>query len=142
VDERVRQFLRQHQQAAMVTQRADGTPHVVMVGVALVETDGGPKLWSSGTLDRVRTRHLRRNPRSTLFVYDTSARHRWLSLETSVTILDGPDVPEMHLRLFEQMQWGRARFGDGQAPEELLETMRAERRVIYEFEIQQAYGMY
>ena len=60
------------------------------------------KLWSSGTADRVRTRRLRRDPRCTLFVYDTG--YAWLALETSVTILDGPDAAERNLRLFRVMQ--------------------------------------
>ena len=70
----------------MTTLRTDGTPHVARVGVALV--DG--KVWSSGTQTRLRTKHLRRDPRSTLFVFD--AEFRWLALESRVTILDGPDA--------------------------------------------------
>src|SRR5206468_9116879 len=50
-----RAFLDAHHAAAMITLRADGTPHAVRVGVALV--DG--MLWSSGTHDRLRTGHLR-----------------------------------------------------------------------------------
>jgi hypothetical protein len=54
----------------MITLRRDGSAHAVRVGVALV--DG--KVWSSGTADRVRTRHLRRDPRSTLIVPDPVAK--------------------------------------------------------------------
>ena len=61
-----RAFLDEHRSAAMVTLRRDGTPHAVQVGVAVV--DGA--LWSSGTARRARTRHLRRDPRATLFVFD------------------------------------------------------------------------
>ena len=68
----------------MTTLRRDGTPHTVRVGVALV--DG--KIWSSGTQARARTRHLRRDPRSTLFVFDNE--WRWLTLECRVNILEGP----------------------------------------------------
>src|SRR6266511_4363687 len=89
----------------MVTLRRDGTPHVVRVGVALF--DG--KLWSSGVATRMRTRHLRRDPRSTLFVFAASgptSGWSWLTLETTVTILDGPEAPEQSVRLFRVMQSG------------------------------------
>ena len=136
-------FLENYHSAAMTTLRTDGTPHVARVGVALV--DG--KVWSSGTQTRLRTKHLRRDPRSTLFVFD--AEFRWLALESRVTILDGPDAPELHLRLFEVMQQGMG-VPDGQinwfgrtiSQEEFLKTMVEEQRLIYEFEIIRSYGMY
>ena len=81
-----RAFLDAHHAAAMITLRADGTPHAVRVGVALV--DG--MLWSSGTHDRLRTGLLRRDPRCTLFVFDPT--RRYLTLETIVTILEGPEL--------------------------------------------------
>src|SRR5438874_11274340 len=100
LDEQMRAFLEKYHSAAMTTLRADGTPHVARVGVAVV--DG--QVWSSGTQTRVRTKHLRRDPRSTLFVFD--AEFRWLALESRVTILDSPDAPELNLRLFLLMQQG------------------------------------
>ena len=68
----------------MITIGESGFPKPVRVGIALV--DG--KLWSSGTQHRVRTWRLRRDPRCTLFVFDQA--FRWLALETTVTILEGP----------------------------------------------------
>ena len=143
MDEQIRAFLAKYHSAAMTTLRADGTPHVARVGVALV--DG--KVWSSGTQTRVRTKHLRRDPRSTLFVFD--AEFRWLALESRVTILDCPDAPELHLRLFQVMQQ-RMGVPEGQinwfgrmiSHEEFLKTMVEEKRLIYEFEIIRSYGMY
>lgn len=143
MDERIRAFLDQNHSAAMVTLRADGAPHAVRVGVALV--DG--KIWSSGTQSRARTRHLRRNPRSTLFVFDPE--WRWLTLECSVTILDGPDAPGLNLRLFQVMQQGMPSepgkinwFGQMLGHEDFLKAMVDELRLIYEFEIVRSYGMY
>src|SRR5918912_314526 len=92
------EFLKNHHSAAMITVAADGLPKVARVAVALV--DG--KLWSSGTQDRVRTKRLRQDPRCTLYVHDPG--FAWLALETTVTILDGPDAPRNNLRLFRQMQ--------------------------------------
>src|SRR3954464_5896408 len=90
--EREREFLDANHSAAMITVGGDGVPKVARVGVALV--DG--RLWSSGTADRVRTRRLRQNPIAPLFVFDTA--FAFLALETSVTILGGPDAPELNLR--------------------------------------------
>ena len=134
-----RAFLESQHSAAMTTIGRNGTPRTVRVGVALV--DG--KLWSSGTQDRVRTSRLRRDPRCTLFVFD--AGWRWLTLDTTVQILDGPDTPALNLRLFQQMQnrptgvlnW----FGRELSPDEFLQVMVEEKRLIYEFEVIRGYGM-
>jgi PPOX class probable F420-dependent enzyme len=126
-----RGFLAQNRAAVMVTLKADGTPHVARVGVGLV--DG--KLWSSGTQDRIRTKHLRRDPRCTLFVFDTGHAYRWVGLETTVTILDGPDAPQLNLALY------RALAGEPDDVDEYLRAMVAERRLIYEFDVTRSYGM-
>jgi hypothetical protein len=102
------------------------------------------RLWSSGTEDRIRTRRLRRDPRCVLYVHDADAA--WLALETTVTVLDGADVARQSVRLFRKMQskpdgplsW----FGD-QLDEAAFEArMVADRRVIYEFDVQRSYGMH
>jgi len=133
-------FLTHNHSAAMITVGHDGTPKAARVGVALV--DG--KLWSSGTADRVRTRRLRRDPRCTLFVYETG--FAWLALETSVTILDGPDAAERSLRLFRVMQdqpTGPLRWYGGElAEDEFLRMMVDESRLIYEFEVHHTYGLH
>jgi PPOX class probable F420-dependent enzyme len=143
--ERELTFLEQNHRAAMTTLREDGSPHVVRVGVALV--DG--RVWSSGTKHRVRTRHLRHDPRSTLFVFD--GQWRWLSLDSTVTILEGPDAPEMSLRLFQTMQQGMDPGptpgtvlweGTERSPEEFLRIMAEEQRLIYQFEVIRSYGLY
>jgi len=149
MEERAREFLEQHHSAAMVTLRPDGSPHVVRIGVAMV--DG--KLWSSGTQARVRTEHVRREPRSSLFVFDTDPGKawRWLGLETTATIIEGSLAPEASLRLFRIMQAGMTPAptpgtvvweGAEKGPEEFLDIMRQERRLIYEFDIVRDYGMY
>ncbi len=144
LSDKQRSFLEQNRAAAMITLRPDGKPHAVRVGVAIV--DG--KLWSSGTRSRVRTKHLRLDRRCTLFVFDS----RWsaLTLEGAVTILEGPEVPEQSLRLFETMQsgldhrpppgkvlWG----GQEKTADEFRRIMVDEQRLIYEFDIDRAYGL-
>jgi PPOX class probable F420-dependent enzyme len=138
------QFLADHHRAAMITLRADGTPHVAQVGIGLVQApDGTQRLWSSGTQGRVRTRHLRRDPRCTLFVFDPPMR--WLGLEATVTILDGPDAAQLHPRLFravlglqpeQKIAWGGRQATD----EEIVAMTAAEQRLIYDFTIHKAYG--
>src|SRR5579871_1174426 len=115
----------------MITVTPRGVAKVARVGVALV--DG--QLWSSGTEERARTRRLRRDPRCTLFVF--KAAYRWLALETTVTIREGPAVPDDSIRLFRLMQdrpsgplsW----FGRELDDEEFRQAMRDERRLIYAF---------
>lgn len=124
----------------MITVTPAGVAKAARVGVAVV--DG--KLWSSGTADRVRTKRLGKDPRSTLFVFDQG--FAWLTLETTVTILDGPDVPQQTLRMMRQVQgkptgplsW----FGGDLSEDDFLRTMVDEGRVIYEFDVHRAYGMH
>jgi PPOX class probable F420-dependent enzyme len=140
LSEKERAFLEKNHAAAMVTLRPDGTPHVARVGVALV--DG--KIWSSGIPGRVRTRHVRRDPRSSLFVYEQG--YGWLGIDTRATILDGPDAAGQSVRLFQVMQ-GRADadallwYGEPKPLDEFEQIMRDEQRLIYEFEPLRTYGM-
>jgi pyridoxamine 5'-phosphate oxidase-like protein len=144
LSEPARTFLEAARSAAMITLRRDGSPHAVRVGVALV--DG--KVWSSGTADRVRTRHLRRDPRATLIVY--GAGREALSIDATVNILDGPDVPELSWKLFSVMQRGMTPppppehlmwYGKLKAREDFLRAMIDERRLIYEFDVIREYGL-
>jgi pyridoxamine 5'-phosphate oxidase-like protein len=137
------EFLKDHHSAAMITVAADGMAKVARVGVALV--DG--KLWSSGTRDRVRTKRLRGNPQCTLFVFDTAPPgFGWLALETTVAVLDGPDVPAHSVRLFREMQvrptgplsW----FAGELTGTQFLQAMVDEGRLIYEFEVHRSYGLH
>jgi hypothetical protein len=143
LDDRQRAFIAQNgaRSTTMITLRADGTPHAVRVGIVLVEG----KLWSSGTRTRVRTAHLRRDQRSTLCVSD--AAWQWLTLECRVNILDGPDAPELNLRLSRamlpdypagRMNW----FGRDLSEAEFLQTMVDDKRLVYEFEVLRTYGMH
>jgi hypothetical protein len=129
----------------MTTLREDGSPHTVRVGIAVVEG----KIWSSSTQGRARTRHLRRDPRSTLFVFD--ATPRYLTLECRVNILEGPYVPEQSVRLFQAMQQDMSPspseghilwYGQPKTIDEFKQAMVDEQRIIYEFHVVRAYGLY
>jgi Pyridoxamine 5'-phosphate oxidase len=140
LSDRDRAFLESNHTAGMITVGRDGMAKAVRVAVGLV--DG--RLWSSGTADRVRTRRLRRDPRCTLYVHtDTFS---FMTLETVVTILEGPDAPEQSLRLFRLLQdrpSGPLGWMTGELEEEaFLQAMVEEQRLIYEFEVQRTYGLY
>lgn len=133
-------FLEKNHSAAMITTTPDGIAKVARVGVALI--DG--KLWSSGTADRVRTRRLRRDPRCTLYVHDNA--FAFLALETTVTILDGPDAAALNLTLFRVMQGkptGPLSWFGGELEEpDFVAQMQSEQRLIYEFEPHHTYGLH
>ena len=93
------------------------------------------KLWSSATQDRVRTKHLRRDPRCSLVVLGDGP-YNWLGLDCKVHILDGDDAPQLNLKLY------RTLAGEPDDVQEYLDAMVTEKRLIYEFEILNAYGMY
>jgi PPOX class probable F420-dependent enzyme len=132
VDGRVRAFLGRHHAAAVATIKPDGAPHVARVGVGLV----GDVLWSSGTRTRVRTAHLRRDPRATLFVFDPRSPSSWMGIESHVRILEGPDAPELNLELY------RLLAGEPDDVQEYLDAMVREERLIYEFTIDRTYGQF
>ena len=132
IEERVRTYLEGHHTAVMVTLRKDGTPHVARIGVGLVDGE----LWSSGTRTRVRTGHLRRDPRCTLCVLDPRDSQSWLGLETRVTIHDGDDAVERNLALY------RVLAGEPHDLDEYRAAMVAEQRLVYAFDVVRAYGQY
>jgi hypothetical protein len=137
--EREHDFVQKNRSAAMITVDAAGVAKPVRVGVALV--DG--RLWSSGTRDRVRTRRLRRDPRCTLFVFADA--FEWLAIESTVTILDGPDAPDLNVRLFRIMQnrpTGPLSWFGGELDEDAFRARMAdEGRLVYQFEVERTYGL-
>ncbi|SDS45706.1 pyridoxamine 5'-phosphate oxidase family protein [Microlunatus soli] len=147
LDPDVADYLDDHRAAAMITTRPDGSSHAVRCGIALV--DG--RLWSSGTRHRRRTAHLRRDPRCTLFVFGASAddQYSYLTLDTTVTVLDGDDAAEQNWQLFSIMQaamdppagmlfWNGAPLGH----DEFLQAMVQEQRLIYQFDVERSYGLF
>lgn len=105
------------------------------------------KIWSSGTQARLRTKFLRHDPRCTLFVFPSGGGYEYLGLETKVTILEGPDIPDLSIQLFQEMQpdakpgtitWN----GHERTYDEFRQAMRDEHRLIYQFEVERVYGLY
>ncbi|MBX7110618.1 MAG: pyridoxamine 5'-phosphate oxidase family protein [Dehalococcoidia bacterium] len=137
-----REFFSKHHGAAMTTLRRDGTPHTVRVGCVLI----GDVLWSSGNVGRLRTLHLRRDPRATLMVFNS--RGDYLTAEARVRLLEGDDVPDLSIRLFRTMAHepdapadAPINFGGrSMTPDEFRAFIRNDGRLIYEFEPVRVYG--
>jgi hypothetical protein len=92
----------------------------------------------------VRTRQLQRDPRSTLIVFEQG--YGYMTIEARVRILE--NAADENLRLFTVMQHAapdaKTLNWNGQplTLDAFLEAMRAEQRLIYEFEPQRIYGMF
>lgn len=132
------EFIAKTPNAGMVTVGKDGYAKVVRIGAAI----HNGKLWSRSTQDRVRTKRLRRDPRCTLYFH--AANPDWLTLETTVTILDGPEVPEQLVAFFRTMSHNPTGpipwFGKEYDDAGFAAQQAAENSVIYEFEVHKAYG--
>jgi hypothetical protein len=132
-------FIEENPSAAMITVTSDGTAKAARVVVVLI--DG--KLWSTGTVDRARTRRLRRDPRATLFVFETA--HGYRSFETTVTIIDGPAGIEANVRLFRKLRGrpeGPVEFFGTEYEEDAFRTVLSDDgRIVYEFEVLRATGV-
>lgn len=133
------QFIVDNPSAAMITVAADCVAKTARISIGFVDS----RLWSSATSGRVRTARLRTDPRSTLYVHE--ARFGFLGLETTVTIIDGPNVPTDTVRLFRLLQQrptGPLQWFTGElSEEEMKEALVADGRVLYDFEVHAAYGL-
>ena len=134
------EFIKANRSVAMITVADDGIAKAARVAIGLL--DG--RLLSSGTRDRVRTVRLQRDPRCTLYIHDP--RFAFLVLETTVTILDGPDIATHSLAFFREvmqnsdgpLNW----FGAVLSEEEFLQTMVDEGRILYDFAVAKSYGLF
>ena len=78
-----------------------------------------------------------------MFVFEQGG-YAWLALETTVSILEGPDAPMQNLQLFRVMQnrptgpltW----YGEELDEPAFLARMADGRRLIYEFDVHRHYG--
>jgi hypothetical protein len=64
-----------------------------------------------------------------------------------VTIIEGDEVPELSIQLFRAMQPGTPEgtvlwAGQPRTYEEFRQQMRDDHRLIYQFEVDRAYGMF
>ena len=132
-------FIEANPSAAMITLAPDGTAKAARVVVAVV--DG--KLWSTGTVDRARTRRVRRDPRSTLFVF--APGHAYRSIETTATVIEGQPGIDANVRLFRILTRRPVGpipfFGTEYDEEEFREVLAADGRIVYEFTVLRSTGV-
>ncbi len=86
-----RDFVRAHGRAVLATVRADGSPQMSPVVVA-VGDDGA--LLVSTREQSVKTRHIRRTPRVTLCVLSEAFFGPWIYVEGDVEVITLPDAME------------------------------------------------
>ena len=147
LDDKATAYIHANRDAAMVSLRRDGTPHVTRIVAGLL--DGA--LVSSGTRSRLRTKLLKRDPRCTLFFFETNpgagrAFGGYLSLETTVTIHDGPEARKRSVEYFKAIFGttpdGKVTYGGKQMTEaEALEALERDERILYEFNVTRTYGV-
>lgn len=126
-------------QGVIVTQRADGRPHLSNILYHL-SGDPDPVARVSITDDRVKTRHIRRNPSASLYVPGESfwsyvVLDGTAELSPVATAPDDPTVDELvdlyrSIRGEEHSDWAEYR-----------EVMVAERRLVLRFHPTHAYGV-
>jgi len=146
LDDKATAFITANRDAAMVALRRDGTPHVTRIVAGVV--DG--VLMSSGTQSRLRTRLLKRDPRCTLFFFETTpgagrAFGSYLTIETTVTIHDGPEGLRRSVEYFKRIMGttpdGKVSYGGKTYTEaEALEALERDGRILYEFNVNRVYG--
>jgi len=97
----------------------------------------------TGTVDRARTRRLRRDPRATLFVFE--AGHGYRSYETTVTIIDGPAGIDANVRFFRTVRRRPAGpiefFGTEYDEPAFRHVLINDGRIVYEFDVLRSSGV-
>ena len=146
LDAKATAFIKANRDAGMTALRRDGTPHMTRIVAGLV--DG--KLLSSATESRLRTKLLRRDPRCTLFFFETTpgagrAFGAYMTLETTVTIHDGAEGRRRSVEYFKSIFGstdGKVTYGGKQMTEaEALEALERDGRILYEFNVNRVYGV-
>lgn len=89
-DERVVQFCRERHLATLTTLRADGTPHVVPVGVTLDPAAGLARVITSGTSSKARHVAAAGAEGAPVAVCQVDGR-RWLTIEGRAVVRSDPE---------------------------------------------------
>jgi Pyridoxamine 5'-phosphate oxidase len=140
-------FIARFPDAAMISSRRDGSPHAARVELGVV--DG--RIRTTGAPSLVRTNHIRRDPRCTLFVFGPSPL--WLGIDATACILDGPDAVERCIDFLRSRHGQPGHDGviahDDQLGtdrhyelDEYREYAKTRGLFVFDFEIRRAYGNY
>jgi PPOX class probable F420-dependent enzyme len=126
--EQALEHFRQHGAGTLTTLHPDGSPHVSVVFVAVVDDS----LWISSRQPLAKVKNIRRDPRAAF----SSGIRPWATIEGTARLRDGDDVLE-RLRLY-------YRTARGEHPDwnDYDRTMVAEQRLVIEITPARAYGSY
>ena len=114
-------FVRAMKAAIVTSLRKDGSPATSLIFYAVE----GDELIFSTTIDRLKAKTLKRDPRAVLTVIDDGAPYRYVSIEGPATVVEGDVVPE-HITINRAMRNDPAWL----PPEGYAETLRKQGRVV------------
>ena len=124
-----RAFVREHSNAVLATQRADGTPQMSPINVA-VNDDGVFVISSRETAYKVK--NLRRTPRAWLCVLPDGFYGQWVFIEGDVDIQSLPEAMEPLVDYYRSISGEHPDWDDYRA------AMERDQRVIVRFAIERA----
>jgi PPOX class probable F420-dependent enzyme len=127
--EEAREFLTTHHRAVMVTLRADGSPALSPV---LVGVDGQGRALVSTRETAMKTRHLRRDPRTWLCVLSDQFFGPWIQVGGRAEVVSMPEAWDGLVDYYRRVA--------GEHPDwaEYERAMIAERRVLIRINLEQA----
>jgi PPOX class probable F420-dependent enzyme len=132
IDE-ARRFIAENHHAVLATYRRDGKVQQSLVSAGV---DAQGRVIISVTEDRAKTRNARRDPRLSLCVFGDAFYGRWVQVEGTAELVDGPD------RLDALVDYYRTLRGEEHPDwDEYRAAMERDRRVLLRFEIERASGL-
>jgi PPOX class probable F420-dependent enzyme len=116
-----REVIREQHRAVLATLRADGTPQMSPV---LVAVDDGGRVLVSTRETALKVRNLRRDPRLWLCVLPDGFFGRWVQVEGRTEIVSLPDAMDGLVDYYRRVS------GEHENWDDYREAMRRERRVL------------
>jgi PPOX class probable F420-dependent enzyme len=131
IDE-ARRFIADNHHGVLATYRRDGKVQQSPVSAGV---DAQGRVIISVTEDRAKTRNARRDPRVALCIFGDAFFGRWVQVEGSAELVDGPD------RIDALVDYYRILSGEHPDWDEYRAAMARDRMVLLRFEIERAAGL-
>ena len=130
--EDARRFIADNHHGVLATFRRDGRVQQSPVSAGV---DGEGRVVISVTEDRAKTRNARRDPRVALCVFSDAFYGKWVQVEGTAQLVDGPD------RLDALVDYYRCVAGEHPDWDEYRAAMLRDRRILLRFDIERASGL-
>ncbi|TQM42982.1 PPOX class F420-dependent oxidoreductase [Pseudonocardia cypriaca] len=127
--DQAREVVREQHRAVLATLRADGTPQMSPV---LVAVDDGGRVLVSTRETALKVRNLRRDPRSWLCVLPDGFFGRWVQIEGRTKIVPLPDAMDGLVDYYRRVSGEHDNWDDYRA------AMQREQRVLLRIELTRA----